>query len=342
MNNKLYAKKLKAKAALLNKQDQPILLEVKSNMNYFKKFLFELIEKLAVVFPDHVDEYIITQLKESFEDIKNDDSELYQATKEVRSKSPLAKYMVKFYNNLYDIKNQINDKILEIFDTGKRIDYNGPINVLYNCEIDFYKLWELEDIDINTKQIIFTYLRLMIQNAEKLISHFEISDKNRQMVESLQTNRNFRKKELKKKIAEMVGGSNQTVDTIVDDVLLEFDKRKSHFKPGNTNPKKIMELVKSVHSNLTARYEEGGLDEDEIAETAEKMFDNIMKNNTDDMKDNLGDIVEMMKQTGLGGDVDIEKVREFVDKGENPFRQQKESKDSKGSKTPEESSETKK
>lgn len=318
----------KVKEALV--KEKKTLDDIKNQAKYFDKFLFELVEKMAIAFPDVVDEFIVSEFKEAFEDIVNDNMNEYKRIIDVRSKSPLIKYILQYYNNIKGIKEQLEKRNYEIFEMGKRTDFNAPVNVLYNCDIDFYKLWELEDMNDGTRNIIFTYLYQMIIFAEKIIKHFDVSEENRRMVNEMKHEREARKKMFKSKVNELVGQENDTINTIVEDVYGEFEKKKQYFKPGQLNHKKIMELFKTVHSNLTDKYEQGNINEDEIQSTAESLFDNIMNNTeNDDMMKNMGDLMKMMNDTGMGDlmggmpDMDMNKVKEFMDKKENPFKKDK-------------------
>jgi len=316
---------LKVKEAL--NKEKKTLEDVRNTVKYFYKFFFELVDKMATAFPDIVDEYIVNEFKELFVDIKEEDYSKYVKINDFRSKSASVKYILQYFNNIKAIKEQLELRNFEIFEMGKRTDYDGPVNVLYNCEIDFYKLWDLDDMNDGTRNIIFTYLNQMVQLSEKLIGYFEVSDKNRLMVNAMKNEREVRKKMFKSKVNELVGQENETINTIVDDVFGEFEKKKQYLKPGQINHKKIMELFKTVHSNLTDKYEQGNIDEDEIQSTAESLFDNIMNNNdNDEMMKGMGDLMGMMKDTGMGDlmggmpDMDMDKVKEFMDKKENPFR----------------------
>lgn len=313
----------------------PDFQKAKKNISYFQKYLIEFIIKLSQAFPEMIDEINMKNITSTLKPIKEDTLVKYKSINDLK-KSAVFKYMADYLNHVYSAIDAIKERKLDLFDAEARPKYGISKKPLVNLDIDFVKLWKSENITDALKTTVLTYLGLMATISLETVKLFEVSEPNKKAIKQKKVMRDHRQKEMKSKIYELLGaaGQNNSIDVVIDDILGEFDKSKEHMKAGSADPDKMTDMIKNLYTKLTDKYEDGKLDEKELVDSSKNLFKNVMNNKDLNLKDSLGDIVnmmktedndtnilaDMMKQAGMPGGMDFANIAEQLKNGgDNPL-----------------------
>lgn len=305
--------------------------KARKNVKYFQKYMTEFVLKLSQSFPECFDETNMKGIMYTLTPIKDDEIGQYKNINELKG-SPVFKYMVKFLNHNFASMQYVQERKLDLFDKKSRSTYGISKTPLTDIDIDFVRLWYSDHITDQLKATVLTYLGLLLTISSESVSLFEVSNKNKGVIMRQKAVRQYRHKEIKKKVYDLLGegGKNNSINIVVDDILEEFERSKKDILEGQTDPQKLSNMIKGLYGKLTDKYEEGKLDEKELVSSSKNLFSNIMNNDDINLRDNLGQVMEliksednalqeMMQQAGLPADMDLRDLTAQFGKGENPF-----------------------
>lgn len=329
--------------------------KAKKSIVYFQKYLMEFILKLSQAFPERIDETNMESIMATLKPIKEDNVEKYRNLQDLK-RSPVFKYMARYLNHILNSREHIRARKLDLFEKEKRAEYKISKKPLIDLDIDFTELWQSQHITDQLKTTILTYLGLMVTISSEAVGLFDVSSKNKTAIAKQKAVRQYKRKEMKNKIYDLLGegGKNSSINVVIDDILEEFEKSKRHLQAGQADPQKLTGMIKNLYGKLTDKYEEGQLDEKELVFSSKTLFSNVMNNDDINLRESLGNVMnlmktedndenilkEMMNQAGMPDGMDFESIAEKMQSGENPFdglmeQMAKEEKDTKDPKTEE-------
>ncbi len=313
---------------------QPEFLKAKKSISYFQKYLLEFIIKLSQAFPEMIDETNMKSIMETLRPIKDDTLAGYKGINDLK-KSVVFKYMAGYLNHVYPAIDALKERKLDLFDPEARIGYGISKKPLVNLEIDFVEIWKSKNITDQLKTVILTYLGLMATISVETVDLFKVSEQNKHAITQRKTVRQYRRKEMKSIIYNLLGenGKNASIDVVIDDILGEFEKSKEHLQAGNADPQKLTQMIQNLYGKLTDKYEDGKLDEKELVNSSKNLFQNVMNNEDLNLKKNLDSAInmmkaedndenilkEMMQQAGMPEGMDFSNIAEQLQSGDNPF-----------------------
>ena len=312
----------------------PEFNKAKKSISYFQKYLLEFIVKLSQAFPEMIDETNMKSIMATLKPIKEDSLDKYVSLNDLK-KSAVFKYMVGYLDHVFPAIGALKEKKLDLFDQEKRAEYGISKKPLVDLNIDFVDIWKSEYITDQLKTVVLTYLGLMATISFDTVELFKVSSKNKQAITQRKAVRQFKHKEMKGKIYDLLGeaGKNASIDVVIDDILSEFDKSKHHLQAGNADPQKLTAMIQNLYGKLTDKYEDGKLDEKELVDSSKNLFKNVMNNEDLNLKENLGSVInmmkaedndtnilkEMMQSAGVPDGVDLSNIAEQLKNNDNPF-----------------------
>lgn len=295
----------------------------KKNLNNFNKCLLDLITKLTEWAPEQFNEVNEKPIAERLEPISKEsnsinDIKTFAGLKKIKT----FEYLLNFNNNINGVvRESIIKKDVEVFDADKKKKYKPPINIMWGMDINFAKIWENNRVTKEIKNKILTYLCILLKLCKNTIPLFKITKEQRRNINKRKKVKNVKKEEIRKKIFELIGkeGENNSINIVVDDILGKFDDLKKTFTAETINQDDVQKQIKTIYDGLINKYETGEIDEDELVQSSKVLFNNVMENDDENLKENIGGIMDMMKNGPEGAKLEEIMKESGLDEGANPI-----------------------
>lgn len=315
---------------------EPNFLKARQQISRFNKHIIDFITNLTQTFPEEFTETNANPIKKTLGPLRDENVDKMTIMIQLRN-SETHKYMLRFYKNIENLVPHIKEVKLDLFDREKKSVYKPPPDVMWGIPVNFTQIWEAKETTDTNKKVVLTYLKLLVSFCETLVPLFKITKDQRREVIKNRKKKDVKKDEMMKHIYNIVGEKgNKSIDTIVNDIMDDYDGLKQTFTANVVDGEKVQSHIEQIYKKVFNRYQNEELSDDQLMTGCKNLFNNVMEGDDEVLKDNIGAIMDMVSgQSDLPKDIDendrthimsalgknenFKQAMEQIQKGENPI-----------------------
>ena len=281
--------------------------------NFLKKFIEQLVKTYPFEFETNIKK-VISELKK----ITDEDMNQYKDKNQLK-KSHTFQYVIKYLHNLIEVKEEIENKNIEVFNSE-----NFPSDVFLDIPIDLYNIIQHEKITKDQKEVILVHINLLMKCSEEAAKLFELTSRQKKEQKVRKVYRNHMRDKMRDHIYSILGpdGRNSSMESIVEEILNELEKKRKAIQTGQMGPAQIKDMVMKLHKKFEKKHEQREITTEELYKSTKVLIKNLMGNKDLNMKEGFKDILSNMNIGGIPEDMLKNMMGEISNMDENTTPEQ--------------------
>ena len=276
----------------------------KLNTFYFLRYISEFTKELKKTFTDFND--IIHEFRKELGKYKDE-------LKNVKTIEDIEN--TKFHQYIKDFMNNISPNQI-IYIKGNDLSFlenEKNIYFIYKLDVDFYELWNLENISENQKDVIIKYLNILLSYGVNVL-------------ENNQEDPSDNYDQAQNTMKEMFG-NNKVISSMVDDIvgsmkselgdqdIENLDEKDLMSTLLGNNGDKLFKIINKTQNNVKKKMRSGELSKEDMMNSSEEMMKNMMNKiggDNPEMKDMM-DGLESGKMPNIPGMPDLGNIMKMAE-----------------------------